>query len=470
MDFFYDRQIYRLILQVNRMFSGIYVQTGVMADGSPKLRQVPVRYGETSRMVNNIIRQNSENKILSTPFMAVYITSVNMAPERRQAPQFTRTDLVDEREFNASTGEYTQERGNRFSVIRHMAVPYNFTFQLDIWTSNIDQKMQIMEQIMMLFNPAIDFQTSDSPLDWTAITYAEMQDSITWTGKSVPVGTDDQIDVGSFQFTMPYWINPPAKLERRRAIETIKTNLQSVGDLPENDSDFSWNQGENLGDIFITPNQNGIKIQDDCIFLTSDAGALEDKNGNTYNWQTFLQMFGNYESGRTSITVKRRFGDPHGVTGKIYFTAESNKLRWEIDPETLPSETLPEIDAIIDPHDRYPGDGVLSPAVAGQRYLLVSDLDGQLMASKLTDEIVAPNTEAWGPDILASANDIIQYNGTQWTVSFDASESNSTQVVRNDYTDKKFRWNPDKQDWEPVIDGLYCPGTWKVDFSPGQDC
>lgn len=470
MDFFYDRQIRRLILQVNRMFSGIYVQTGVMADGSPKLRQVPIRYGETSRMVNNIIRQNSQNKILSTPFMAVYITSVNMAPDRRQAPQFTRTDLIDEREFNRATGEYTQNRGDRFTVIRHMAVPYNFTFQLDIWTSNIDQKMQIMEQIMMLFNPAIDFQTSDSPLDWTAISYAEMQDSITWTGKSVPVGTEDQIDVGSFQFNMPYWINPPAKLERRRAIETIKTNLQSVGNLPDNDSDFSWGQGENLGDIFITPNQNGILIEDNCIILTSDAGSLADKDGNPYDWHAFLDMFGNYEQGKTSITVKRRFGDPEGVSGKIFFSSEPNKLLWEVDTSTLPTETLPEVDAIIDPYDRYPGDGVLIPAALGQRYLLVSDLVGHLMASKLTDEIVAPNTQAWGSDIVASANDIIEYNGNQWIVSFDASESPVSQIIRNDYTDKKFRWNPDDQNWEPVTDGLYCPGTWKVDFSPGQDC
>jgi len=186
MDFFYDEQIRRLILQTIRMFGSFVVQTGVGSDGTIQIRQVPVRWGEPSRMVSQIIRLNSENKMLSTPFMSIHITAINMAPDRRQSQTLVRTDLVDERKFDFEEGKYIpNELGDRFTVKRIMPVPYNFTFQLDMWTSNQDQKMQLMEQIMMLFNPSIDLQTSDNPLDWTAITFAEMQDAITWSSKTV---------------------------------------------------------------------------------------------------------------------------------------------------------------------------------------------------------------------------------------------------------------------------------------------
>jgi len=145
MDFFYDSQIRRLLLQSIRTFGGFVVKTGKGADGTEQFRQVPVRYGSTSRMVNHIIRQQSENKILYTPFMAIHIISINMSPDRRQNPFLVKTELVDERIFNPETQEYGSEIGDRFTVKKHMPVPYDFTIQLDIWSSNEEQKMQLQE-------------------------------------------------------------------------------------------------------------------------------------------------------------------------------------------------------------------------------------------------------------------------------------------------------------------------------------
>jgi hypothetical protein len=38
--------------------------------------------------------------------------------------------------------------------------------QVDIWSTNEEMKLQILEQILVLFNPAIDFQKNENPFDW----------------------------------------------------------------------------------------------------------------------------------------------------------------------------------------------------------------------------------------------------------------------------------------------------------------
>ena len=62
MQHFYDKQIRRYLTQMIRMFSGFSY-----ADGKGALVTVPVSYGDLTRQVANIIRDNSENKMPSAP-------------------------------------------------------------------------------------------------------------------------------------------------------------------------------------------------------------------------------------------------------------------------------------------------------------------------------------------------------------------------------------------------------------------
>lgn len=444
MDFFYDEQIRRLILQAISIFSGFTVRVGT--GSNVQYRQVQTRYGETSRMVQHILRELSENKVLYTPFMTVSIVSINQAPDRRQNPFLVSTHLVDEREFDQETQQYTSERGDRYTFKRHMPVPYNFTLQLDIWTTNTDQKMQLIEQIMMLFNPSQKLQSSDNPLDWTAITDIEMLDSITWTSRTQPLGTEEPIDISSMQFMVPYWINPPAELTERKAIETIVQNIRSVQELPENDSDFAWEGGQLLFQQIYTPNCHVLEVDGNMLTLLNSEAGLYDEDGNLLSWEELLFLYGDFCPDESKITVKRKFGDPDGITGTISLTTEPNKLLWTIDPDTLPANTLDNVDAIIDPTNVYPSDG-LPAASIGQRYLIAGD-------------IPSPST-AWGTTT-ATMNDIIEYDGSDWITVFDNETATEADVVLNSFTDKQFRFNVDKKEWEPVVDGLYRPGTWKI--------
>ena len=62
MQHFYDGQIRRYVTQMVRLMSNFSVK-----DGSGTLKQVPVMYGDLTRQVASIIRDNSENKIPSAP-------------------------------------------------------------------------------------------------------------------------------------------------------------------------------------------------------------------------------------------------------------------------------------------------------------------------------------------------------------------------------------------------------------------
>ena len=71
MLYFYDGQVRRYITQIMRMLSNFGVD-----DGTGNGKTVPVMYGDLTRQVANIIRDNSENKLPSAPRMAVYITAL----------------------------------------------------------------------------------------------------------------------------------------------------------------------------------------------------------------------------------------------------------------------------------------------------------------------------------------------------------------------------------------------------------
>ena len=57
---FYEGQVRKFLTQFIRILSNFSVETGKTSAGSIGLRAVPVVYGDPTRQVANIIRNNSE--------------------------------------------------------------------------------------------------------------------------------------------------------------------------------------------------------------------------------------------------------------------------------------------------------------------------------------------------------------------------------------------------------------------------
>ena len=100
------------------MFSNFSVKIGENDDGDPIFRTVPAKYGDPTRMAAAIMRENSENTMLSVPQITCYITGMTQSRERIIHQGFTRTDPIFEKQFNDATGEYSNEEGNAYSLTR----------------------------------------------------------------------------------------------------------------------------------------------------------------------------------------------------------------------------------------------------------------------------------------------------------------------------------------------------------------
>ena len=285
MQYFYSGQIRNYRLQIIRAFSNFYIKYG-----TGELVRVPCRYGDPSRIAENVVRGGSENKVLSCPFITCHISSINMNSTRRQDPTFVDTVQVNERLYDEETQRYGNDIGNRYTVQRYMPVPYDITVTVDVWTNNLDQKEQLAEQLLVLYNPSITIQTSVNALDWSILSYIEMQDSITWTSRSIPQGTDNPIDVMTMTFKVPVWINPPAKVKRQAIIHEIITDIVDVTGA-QNVRDVNWESAEFLTRIFTEPGDHGINIISENgqtkLQLATAAGQLTDPDRNaTVVWGT----------------------------------------------------------------------------------------------------------------------------------------------------------------------------------------
>ena len=466
-SYFYDEQIRRYILQFLRIFAELNIEIPPDENGNRVQKRVPIRYGDMSRMVAQIMRDNSQNVSLSAPAFSGYITSIDDAPERRMDPTNVNPVRAIERTYNEQTGLYEETQGNRYMVERYMPVPYNMTMNLDMWTTNSTDKMQLWEQIMVIFNPGIQINTNDNPLDWGSITEIEKTGQ-TWSSRGVPQGTDTTNDFSSFTFKVPIWISPPAKVKRQTLIEQIITSVQDLDVSSINTEgifDPLGNAFDELDQVIISPGNYRVDVS--AIDATTSRVELLNEYGAsdpTLNWESLFAEYGTIDPERSVLTLKTEDdieeidGD---ILGSIEVSAtEQNIVTFVVDQDTLPTTIgSGAVTDMIDPSVSYPGNGLPVEAL-GQRYLLLTndqDFDGE--------PVIAQNAEGvnpWG-SIVAFENDIIEWNGTDWFVSFDAASISVSQYVVNTSDAQHYKFDGDE--WIYTYLGVFNPGYWRITLS-----
>jgi hypothetical protein len=447
-EFWYDKGQVRYLEQLVRAFSGFSYQTGMIAGQPPQTVLVPCRMASTNRVVANLIANLSENTLLAVPLITVYQTGLRGRREDLQNPGFIDTLQVFEREI--VDGRYGPNRGNAYNVDRIMPLPFTMDIQVDIWTSNLQQKYMLIEQILPVIYPQFELQNSDNALDWTAVTLCMVDDDLTFTSRTIPVGNSDEIDVMTIQLKVPIWLSAPAKVKRiHRIEEIIATVSDGVLDLTTGLLDT----GTRFAQIIVTPDDACISIDGATITLLNAKQATLLADGSIPSWPDLILEYGVLLPTESKIKLYIN-DDIEGafVTGSVQYGALPNQLLWTIDASTLPANSLRNIDGVLDPLRSFPGSG-LPAAAAGQRYLLVNDIG-----------LIRPFvTVAWGA-LSAHTNDIIEYTNGAWTISFDSQIPTSTQYVLNDYTGRQLRWTGSA--WAMSIDGTYRPGYWRLIISP----
>lgn len=443
MKFFYDAQIRRKILHFGRLFGDIYISVGNDENGNMLIQRVPCRFADTTRQVEHIIRNNSENSVQSVPMMSYHIDTIDIARDKTQCNNSFLEHNIVEREYDTATNRYTSNRGAAYYIKRFNPINIPIKFKLNIWTSNLEHKLQIFEQLRMIFNPSIDIQESTNFLDITSLSSVELTDW-NWSTKSFPIGNDDPIDVLEMSFTMNTFLTPPALVKPEKQIEQIVVNT-GFGNCP--DDMINWSLDKIVRSVH-TPGDNFIRIEDNIITLLDGYGKTT-----TTTWDILLAKYGKHKDGITQLKLRILTNDiensSNDVVGSISINpTDRTQLIWNIDVDTLPSATLNPVNAVIDPHQQFP-DNFLPSATVGQRYLLVDDIPN--------------NTAAWG-NIEASVDDIIEYDGIKWNVVFDASEEIGNEVIIDLITAKRYMWNS-QTGWSNLVEGVWRTGFWRLIFN-----
>ena len=454
-QYFSDNQIRRFLIQFAKIFSSWQVTKGKDPAGHPILVRVPVMYGDSSRQAATIIANNSANNLPSAPLITYYITGLEYDQRRTQDPTFVDRINVRQRTYNSETLAYEQTQGQAFTVERLMPVPYTLRITVDMWTTNYNQKLELIEQLGTLFNPSLEIQSTDNFIDWTSLSVV-YQDGLTFSSRSIPQGSGNPIDVLSWKFYIPIWISTASKLKKLGVVEKIIASIfkgNALSDIQDDDLLLGTRQkitpyGYKL--LLIGNSLQLLPANQDFYPSNIDLDLPPNPNTSLY-WSSLLNVYGTIRPGISQIWLQNPYMDTEIIGTIVPDPVDDRLLIYNIDTDTLPQNTLNPVDSVINPLLTGPNSG-LPGAINGRRYLIVENIGH------------ANNTTvAWG-NLIANVNDIIQYSSSTnlWTVSFDSSAATAVQYVTNLTTNVQYRYNVDDTVWMKSFEGWYDQGDYSI--------
>ena len=453
--FFYDNQVRRFLIQFAKIFSNWYVTKGKDPNGNDILVRVPVMYGDSSRQASTIIANNSASNLPSAPLITFYITGLEYDQRRTQDPTYVDKIQVRQRSYNSDTQSYESVQGQAFTVERLMPVPYTLRVNVDFWTTNYNQKLELIEQLGTLFNPAMEIQSTDNFIDWTSLSVV-FQDGLTFSSRSIPQGTGNPIDVMTWKFYMPIWISNAAKLKKMGVIEKIIASIfkgTALTDIQDDDLLLGTRQkitpyGYKL--LLIGNSLQLLPADQDFYPDNEDLDLPPNPNTSLY-WSSLLNVYGTLRPGISQIWLQNPFMTTEIVGTIVPNPNDDRLLIYNIDPDTLPQNTLDPVDSVINPLVTGPNAGLPSP-INGVRYLIVEDIGSE-----------GNSTIAWG-SLIAHVNDIIEYNGDtgEWFVSFNSATATTVEYVTNLTTSVQYRYVNTEGAWMKSWEGWYGQGDYSI--------
>jgi hypothetical protein len=260
-------------------------------------------------------------------------------------------------------------------------------------------------------------------------------------------------------FSLPVWVSAPAKVKKLGVIQKI---IASIYDSDGNLADDILNDTNIISRQYFTPMGYGILLIGNQLTLlkSSEVTTSRDptlliptKIGTKDSWSSLVNVYGQLKNGTSQIRLLQE-DEASEVVGTVsYHPTDDSILIFNADIDTYPTNTLTAISAIIDPY-KNTNTSITQPAV-GTRYLILNDIGNFSNAS---------GADAWqgsdGRDLVAHANDIIEYNGTHWSISFDSQSTSTLQYVSNLTTGTQYKWNNNQ--WVKSWEGEYKEGLWTL--------
>jgi len=230
-DYHYSAQLRAYIVQFAAVFAGIKVMIPERKGIPEHLIHVPIKNASMDRVVGAIKSENTQNKPIRLPIMSFQFVNADIADDLRKGIGVVRRNT-----YMPTGGKFPDD----IKVVeQRQPIPYRALFELSVWASNQDQHYQIMEQILTLFDPLLQIQTTDDIFDWTKITTMHLTD--VRFEESLPSGSDRRMIQSRLAFSMPIYLSVPAVVHnnyikeiyiRLGAVDTAsQTSYEIISDL-----------------------------------------------------------------------------------------------------------------------------------------------------------------------------------------------------------------------------------------------
>jgi len=244
-NYFYHERVRRSVAIFGKVFNDIYVLRKNSTGAVISTVKVPLSYAPKNKFLDRIREQadlaSGQRVALKLPRMSFEIVSYTYDPTR----QLQKTSNF------MQTGSTAAQRAKINAY-----VPYNITFQLNVYAKTQDDALQIVEQIMPYFAP--QYNLSMSPIS----AYPDLKEDVPITLQSVDFADDFEGDVATrrtiiYTLTFEMKANFYGPIADKNVITKAipKIDLDDIGTA---DSDYLT--------ITITPTPAGVSADSDYGF------------------------------------------------------------------------------------------------------------------------------------------------------------------------------------------------------------
>lgn len=244
-NYFYHERVRRSVAIFGKVFNDIYVLRKNSTGAVISTVKVPLSYAPKAKFLDRIREQadlaSGQRVALKLPRMSFEIVSYTYDPTR----QLQKTSNF------MQTGSTAAQRAKINAY-----VPYNITFQLNVYAKTQDDALQIVEQIMPYFAP--QYNLTMSPIS----AYPDLKEDVPITLQSVDFADDFEGDVATrrtiiYTLTFEMKANFYGPIADKNVITKAipKIDLDDIGTA---DSDYLT--------ITITPTPAGVSADSDYGF------------------------------------------------------------------------------------------------------------------------------------------------------------------------------------------------------------
>lgn len=181
------------ITTYSSVFGTLFSEIYLLRENGNKTVWIPIEYAGRQKANTRVEQNENPNDLrykITYPRLAFELTDISMDLERNRNKQHQLSN-------RSSIGSNYDELKTQYNRI-----PYNFQYRLYLGCKNIEDMMQLIEQIIVNFNPGIDVEVEDNP-DLNQSSNIQIRlNSVDFENSYEGAFDEDQILQATFDFTL----------------------------------------------------------------------------------------------------------------------------------------------------------------------------------------------------------------------------------------------------------------------------